>query len=114
MQPHDHSGEPPDRDTFAQMILDRLRTAGETSEIVYKPETFTLETTNESVNQASLSNIYSEYCRSSPEARAKIVRNFVRSWFAPRKGIPDEYEDARPDILPSVRARSYIEVNQLK
>lgn len=114
MQEFDHSAEPPDRDTFARLIIASIRKAGEKKQIRYDPEAFTLKADGSNISQASMGNVYGEYCRSSPEARARIVRNFVRSWFAPLKGIPDDFEDAQHDILPSIRARSFIEINLIK
>src|SRR5215204_4973203 len=37
----------------------------------------TLEGDKGDFNEASLANVYAEYCRSGPEARARIFRNFV-------------------------------------
>jgi hypothetical protein len=114
MQPHDHGGDPPDRDAFAKMLIDAIGHDSQRGRVHYDPQTFTLKGEGGNLNEASLGNVYAEYCRSSPEARAKIFRNFVRSWFSPIKGIPDDFEDAAHDLLPSVRARAYVEVNQLR
>jgi hypothetical protein len=42
------------------------------------------------------------------------MRNFVRSWFAHHKGVPEKFEDVHPDLLPVVRGRRYYEVMRLQ
>src|SRR5262249_9092765 len=85
-----------------------------TGPIHYDRENFTLKGEGGRVPEANLKNIYLEYCQSTPEVRAKIFSNFVRSWFTPLKGLPEEFEDARHDLLPAIRARASIELNLLK
>jgi hypothetical protein len=106
--------EGPDRDAFAAMIRGRLEQAGERAEICYDPERFRLSVEGEHANIANLGNLYEEYLQLGPEGRERLVRNYVRSWFAPRKALPADYEDVHPDLLPSVRPRAYIELNLLR
>ncbi len=114
MPSFDHAGEPPDRDRFAALILEGLRQAGETAAIRYDPETFSLVSEAAGRHHAILNSVYNEYRVSSPEGRARLIRNFVRSWFIPLKGLPDDFEDVHPDLLPALRSRAYIEVNCLR
>lgn len=113
MPPADHA-EGPDRDAFAAMIRGQLQKAGEQGEIRYDRDTFRLRVEGEHANIANLRNLYEEYLQLGPEARERLVRNYVRSWFAPRKGLPADYEDVHPDLLPGVRPRAYIELNLLR
>ena len=114
MQPLDHTAEPPDRDHFAALILEGIRQAGEKGPLQYDSTTFTIRAEGQGHNQASLGNVYNEYRISDPDARVRLVRNFVRSWFAPLKGVPEDFEDVQPDLLPAVRSRGYIEINSLR
>lgn len=112
--PLDHDGPPPDRDTFARALVEAIgQSEGGRGEVTYEPAGFKLTGGMGAVHEASLANVFAEYCRSGPAARAKIFRNVVRSWFSPLKGVPTDFEDAAHDLLPSVRARSYVEVNLL-
>src|SRR5262245_17891976 len=104
----------PDRDDFAAMILDRLQKAGESADIRYDRDKFRLTVEGEQANIANLRNLYEEYLQLSADGRERLVRNYVRSWFASRKGLPEDYEDVHPDLLPSVRPRAYIELNLLR
>jgi uncharacterized protein YtpQ (UPF0354 family) len=114
MPPADRPPGTPDRDAFAAMIIEQLRRAGEKAEITYDAQAFRLRVQGEHTNVANLNNLYGEYLRAGPAERARLVRNYVRSWFAPLKGLPEDFEDLHPDLLPSVRPRAYIELNLLR
>jgi hypothetical protein len=114
MPPADRPAGAPDRDAFAAMIIEQIRQAGEKGEIAYDAEGFRLRVQGEHTNIANLNNLYDEYVWAGPAERARLVRNFVRSWFAPLKGVPEDFEDVHPDLLPSVRPRAYIELNLLR
>src|SRR5262245_55923905 len=111
--PADQQPDPLDRDAFARMLIDRLRQAGETAEIHYEPDGFRLRVAGEENHYANLSNLYAEYSSADEEQRQRLVRNYTRSWFAPRKGVPDDFAAVHPDLLPSVRPRAYIELGML-
>lgn len=104
----------PDRDSFAALVIDQLHEAGETAEITYDAEAFRLSAQSDHSNIANLSNLYDEYLKADLAQRDRLVRNYVRSWFAPLKGLPEEFEDVHPDLLPSVRPRAYVELNLLR
>ncbi len=59
-------------------------------------------------------NLYGEFCSVPREQREMVVRNTVRSWFLSGKEIPESFEDARYDLLPTVRSRSFIEFTILQ
>ena len=54
------------------------------------------------------------FCSVPREQREAVVRNTVRSWFLSGKDIPDSYEDACYDLLPTIRSRSFIEFTILQ
>jgi hypothetical protein len=44
-----------------------------------------------------------------------VLRRFVRTWFSCRtKEVPNDFDDARPDLLPCVRPRSLFELTPLR
>ena len=61
-----------------------------------------------------LTNAYKEYCAAPFADRSRVVRHWVRNWFATSKEMPDDFEDVRPDLLPVVRSRSHFELNNLE
>ena len=103
------SSKPPSRDKFARMIMDGVRQAGETGDIVYDRDQFRLSVNGESGTRLFLDNAYQEYCAAAKKDRLLLLKRFCRSWFLTSKEMPGEYEDAKPDLLPAVRARSYYE-----
>jgi uncharacterized protein YtpQ (UPF0354 family) len=105
---------PPSRDKFAHLVMDGLRTAGESREIVYDREQFCLRIDDEHGQTANLVNLYGEFCSVPRDQREMVVRNTVRSWFLSGKEIPESFEDARYDLLPTVRSRSFIEFTILQ
>lgn len=113
MPPADRANHP-DRAAFASLIIEEIRKAGEKGEIFYDEKEFRLRVEGEQSNYANLSNIYEEYVQAAPPEQERLLRNYVRSWFAPLKGLPEAYEDVHPDLLPSVRPRAYIELNLVR
>lgn len=105
---------PPSKDSFAQMLSDAIRQAGETVAIRYDAEEFRLVVEGEEKRFFNLVNIYREYCATPGEKRRQALSHFVRSWFANRKRIPANFEDVGPDLLPALRNRCSFEMTRLK
>jgi uncharacterized protein YtpQ (UPF0354 family) len=106
--------ESPGRDEFADLIRAMLVRAGEADEIAYDADEFQLRVEGEESHYGNLGNLYGEYMNADGPQRARLVRNYVRSWFARLKDVPDDFEDCQPDLLPSIRPRSFIELNLLQ
>jgi hypothetical protein len=104
----------PDRDEFAALLMERIRSAGETAELHYDPEQFSLRSTGEGRNTFFLQNVYAEYRAAEPGRRTVLLRNFVRTWFTRHKDVPGCFEDAQPDLLPGVRTRAYFALTGLQ
>jgi hypothetical protein len=104
----------PGKDQFARLMADAIRAAGETTPLRYDAARFQLVAQGEGSNLFKLANVYSEYCAAPKAKRPELIRRFSRSWFAHRRELPATLDDAAPDLLPSVRARSYFELNQLQ
>ncbi len=104
---------PPSKNKFARLLLDAIRKAGETVAIRYDAEEFRLVVEGEK-RFFNLGNIYQEYCATPSAKRRQALRHYARSWFSNRKGIPANFEDVGPDLLPAVRNRCSFEITRLK
>jgi len=100
---------PPSREQFAQLILKRIRRAGDTRPVTYDAAAFRIVQSNNYV--AFLGNLYEEYLRAEKSEREEIVRRFLTMWFTSELELPDEFDDAKADLLPALRARSYFEID---
>jgi len=100
---------PPSQNKFAKMILRRLRQAGVKRELVYDPREFWIR--EPEGMQFFLSNAYAEYCRAEKADRELVLKRFIASWASSHIQAPEDFEDAKPDLMPVVRARSYYEVD---
>jgi hypothetical protein len=105
---------PPSRDKFARMLQQAIEKAGEKEPILYDPERFCLHSKGEGVNTLNLTNAYNEYCGASKEQKPSVVHNFVQTWFAHRKEMPDDFESARHDLLLGIRTRMVFEHTAMK
>lgn len=105
----------PSKKDFAQLMADAIRAAGEKASIRYDAEEFRLEADREGNPQLlNLNNLYAEYCSAAREQREHVLKRFARSWFAVHQEVPEEFADVHPDLLPSVRNRSYYELTSLQ
>jgi uncharacterized protein YtpQ (UPF0354 family) len=59
-----------------------------------------------------LRNLFTEYCHASKEDRPAWLTRTCKGLLT-RMEIPDDFEDAKPDLLPTVRTRSMLEVLRL-
>jgi len=99
-------------DAFAQQLIDDLRRAGEEREIRYDAEQFQLHVAGDSF--LNLANVYRNYCDADAADRQKLLQSTVRSWCSQSFEMPQEFGDARPDVYPTVRSRSYFEFARLQ
>ena len=104
---------PPAKDDFARLVMDRIRQTGEKGEIAYQPDEFCLRGEGEKFAAMFLTNAYKEYCAADDTGRERVLKHWVRNWFGASKEMPEEFEDARPDLLPVVRSRCHFELNSL-
>ncbi len=104
------------RDDFAQRLLRRVKQAGETREIRYDRDTYQFRffEQGELAGVANLGNIFSEYDRLTSDKRDDFLTQIARAILSHHKPIPEAFEDARPDILPIVRSRTYFEIENLQ
>lgn len=98
---------PPSKDKFAELVLKELKRQGAPFEAVYDRENFVLKYKAYDIQgEANLGNIYDEYCHAEASEREVRLQAYVRTVFRVEQGVPDEFEDARPDLMPMVRVRS--------
>ena len=102
--------DPPTKDEFAKLLIDRIHQAGETGNIIYEPEEDRIRGEGEKGVIVFLPNAYQEYCGASEAAREQILKHWVRNWFSCHRGMPEEFEDIKPDLLPVVRSRLHYEL----
>jgi uncharacterized protein YtpQ (UPF0354 family) len=104
---------PPTQDQFAKMAMAAIRKAGEKGRILYDKEEFRLRRPQREGSCLFLGNAYQEYNAVSEDARAKLLHNVARIWFVESKETPEVYEDAKHDLMPVVRSRTYHEIVKL-
>lgn len=110
----DQEPKSPSKKAFARLVMDGVQKAGETRELVYDEGQFRVHPAGESWPLMNLSNLYEEYRAADGTMREKVLKVAVRNWFADRKELPETFEDVNPDLLPSVRSRSYSEFTRLQ
>src|SRR5262245_47146194 len=108
-------GGPPGKDEFARLMMDSIRKAGEKTPLRYEADEFRIaaELDDSAPHFLYLVNAYNEYCSVPHSERAGVLRRFTRTWFSYYKEIPKDFADVLPDLLPSLRNRSYFEINKL-
>ena len=104
---------PLSKDDFAKLMMDSIRQTGEKGKIVYDPKEFSLCGEGKRFAAMYLTNAYKEYCAAPLADRGRVVRHYVRNWFAASKEMPEDFEDARFDLLPVVRSRAHFEIDSV-
>lgn len=110
----DDSNDKSSQEAFATLVMDGIRRAGETRELVFDAEQFRVQPAGETWPLMNLANLYEEYRRGEARVRDQVLKVAVRNWFADRKELPESFEDVNPDILPTVRSRSYSEFTRMQ
>lgn len=100
----------PTPDKFAKMLLARLKSGGETRSVVYDKESFSLRR-EEDEHVFYLGNAFAEFQRASAEEVENVIRVFLSTWFTSQMELPKTLDDAKADLLVTVRDRSYFELD---
>ncbi len=103
-----HSGQP-SKDEFARMIVGGIRQAGEMGDVTYNQERFCLD--GGDGERVFLKNVYQEYVWAPKAERGSVVQRVVRGWCAGQRPIPDDFESAKPDLLPLIQSRADAELS---
>jgi len=104
----------PTRAEFARIYADRLRLLGETAQLEYDAASFSLIRPGPRPKITNLGNIYEEYLKALRSDRDGVLRHYVQLLMDPEAKVPTEYADARPNILPRVRNRSFGSILELQ
>jgi hypothetical protein len=100
---------PPSRDEFAQMLLKRIRASGDARPITYDPDAFRFVKSADYV--CFLGNTYQEFVRTTATEREETIRRFLTLWHTMELPAPEEFNDVKADMMPALRARSYLEID---
>jgi hypothetical protein len=98
-------------EAFAISIMNRIREAGETAELKFDKEKFAIVRSDR--HYVSLSNTYGAIQEPNADKSA-MVENIIRLWFGVGISIPDDYEDAKLDLLVRVAPRHEFEIGVLR
>lgn len=116
MKYFDHLLIAPSRDKFARAVMRDLLTAGDTREATYDSQAFQLTFTHRKkiVGTVNLANLYDEFSTRPIRSRRNFLQNAVRSLLASHKSPPSDFDSAKPDLLLSLRSRSYFSLTELQ
>ncbi len=110
-----HVGTRTSKDDFAKLLMDRIHQAGEKGEIAYDPEEFCLRRKGDLRATMPLGNAYNEYITADDaDGCDRVVKARVRLWFSAYRQFPEDFQDAKSDLLPVVRSRAYFELASLE
>lgn len=103
----------PSQDKFAKMMIKELRSLGVEGEIEYDADDFML---NIGSGKQFLGNAYNEYIAAPRNKHAEVLHSYamVSVQTTQSDGPPDEFEDAKANILPRIRDRAFMPYNRLK
>ena len=87
---------PPTQDQFAKLVMDGIRNAGATVDLVYDREHFRLSQGDKNGSVLFLANAYKEYCSVPESQRPQVLQRYVRSWFIGTIKLPDAFDDLHP------------------
>jgi uncharacterized protein YtpQ (UPF0354 family) len=100
---------PLSQDAFAHLVIKRLRSSGETGPIEYDSTQFRIQKSSD--HYFFLNNVYQEYQRLPKSEHENLIRSFLTTWHTSSLKAPEEFADAKADLLPALRARSFFEID---
>src|SRR5579872_3967822 len=102
---------PPSEEKFARILTDALRRAGDDRQATYdKDESRLLHTKDgKDAGITNLRNLYTEYCNAPKNERNAMLARVCKALLNPME-MPEDFEDVKPDLLPTVRTRSMLEL----
>lgn len=105
---------PPSKERFAKLFASALRRAGDNRIATFdKAENRLIHTKDgEEVGITNLQNLYTEYCNAPRGERKAMLARVCKAILNPME-MPEEFEDVKPDLLPTLRTRFMLEVLRL-
>ncbi|HEX7379509.1 MAG TPA: DUF1444 family protein [Pirellulales bacterium] len=106
----DRFSRQPTKDEFARLVMATLREIGDRQPATYHEAEFrlTFDSDGEETRTMYLTNLFGEYCRKPKNERNDFLRRACIGLANPNEA-PEDFEDAKPDLLPTVRVRSFQE-----
>lgn len=92
-----------DRQTFVELFLGIMQAEQPQLTAEYKPEEFAVVTAAGRIN---LSNFYAEYCQLPWHRRKAYLDRTVQIFRTVRDDLPEDFEDARQNLMPKLWMRS--------
>lgn len=104
----------PTQDEFAATVERTMRKVAGWRVAAYDKEEFrpTLSRDGEENTVMNLRNLYAEYCNAPPSNRAALLQRTCIG-LAQQVEAPNEFEDAKPDLFPTIRSKASLEVMRL-
>ena len=101
---------------FAAQLIQALRAAGDTDELRYEPAEHRILRFREGevVGSINLDNMFRTYQEKPRAERPQFLKLCVRSGLAPLRGLPEDFEAARPDLRPKLWPRAALEHQRLR
>lgn len=106
-EPHAPGQEQAERDAFARRAIEAIRASGETGPIHYEAGGFLLRLGDKDGTTVFLSNFFDEYHAVPPEQRDEVFARIARVRVTPE--LPETLAEARANLLPVVRSRTFFE-----
>lgn len=103
------------QDKFAKIVAQSLRRCGDDRRATYDKANFRLLHTKEGKDAGvtNLVNLFKEYTAAPKEERSAMLIRVCKG-FVNRMEMPDDFEDVKPDLLPSLRNSSMLEIMRLE
>lgn len=99
-------------DGFARKLMKRLRISGADGDLEYDAASFSLRWGPGRIT--NLGNFFIEYQRAGFFTRSAVLRHIVRAILSVEDAsIPDDFEQAAPNVLPRVRDLAYFDIADL-
>jgi len=101
---------PPTREKFATLMQLGLRAVGDERQSTFVPDDFRIDFTTDGKRDGimHLANLYATYCKLPAGVRRRWLKDTCLA-MANQMEVPDDFEDVKPDLLPVVRSRSFVD-----
>lgn len=101
----------PTPEKFADIFMDFARKQGFTQEMRYVAEEFQIRVEGEGNHVLNLHNAYHDYCKAARSNRQQLLIKYTASLNVPQ--MPSRFDDARANLMPTVRGRGQLEYLRL-
>ena len=98
------------RDRFAHLLINKLKSSGETRRLKYDEKEFSLTaigTDGRSEVEAHLGNAHKQYMLHDDAGQEEFLRGYVQRWFDASIMLPEQFTDAKRHLYPYLKSRAY-------